>query len=192
MNVMESEIKNPYFSVELSSSLIKNIQTAINKILKNDLDLEFTNLENYHISISYILGMAKRASIEAAMEEIAEAPFKMKIAGFISVYSEYYGGHIIGVHLEHTSDFLYSQEFLKEYLTQDNEEIKIREFEGGFSAHISLVVIKGLKEGESELIARYLELMMTELGGQEIYGEKFCIYNESREKLAEKLFHKDK
>jgi hypothetical protein len=125
--------------------------------------------------------------IEQVAGEIIEVPFKTKITGVTSLDSSYYGGTIISVGLIHNDDFKYCQEFLKENF-ESSEQVKIREFRGGFKAHISLFVIKGLTEKEKYFIPRYIELCSNTLAGKDLYGEKFCMYNTEREKIFEKRF----
>lgn len=178
-------VKNPYFSVEFGEEQLGNIRTQIKKVLKY-IELSMTDLDNPHISISYVLGNVNVKTIEEAAEQIVEAPFKMTIRGIEAVESEYYGGTIISLLLSHTDDFLYSQEFLKESFA--NEQVKIKEYSGGFQAHVSLFVLKDLTPKEKKLIPRYIEVCLLNLGGLEIQGEKFCMYDENRQKLLEKNF----
>jgi len=182
---MEKAI-NPYFSVELSAEPINKIREKTKKILVDQLNLDIENLSIPHVSISYILGELSIKTLEEIAENIVEAPFFMKIKGFKIFGSEYYKGMIISVSLDHSDDFLYSQEFLKEIIS--SEDVTIKEYNGGFKAHISLFVIKGLSKENKELLPRYLEMAVSELNLM-VWGEKFSIYNNERQKVLEKKFN---
>lgn len=180
------KVPNPYFSVEFSEDQINHLRKSLIKALK-DLDLELENLPTPHISISYVLGYVDLSQLESVAQEIVEAPFNMNIVGVDTIESQYYGGTIIGLSLEQSEDFLYSQEIIKESLTQENS-VSIREFEGGFRAHISLFLIKDLTDEQKFLISRYLELALSQLDSKTVSGEKLCMYNPDREKMFEKKF----
>lgn len=182
---MEKAI-NPYFSVELSEEQINQIREKTKKILVDQLNLDVEDLSNPHISISYIMGELPVKTLEEIAENIVEAPFFMKINGFKILESEYYQGLIVSVSLDHSDDFLYSQEFLKEVVS--SEAVTIKEYDGGFKAHISLFVIRGLSKENEELLPRYLEIAVSELNFM-VKGEKFSIYNHERQKVLEKKFN---
>ncbi len=183
------KVPNPYFSVEISEHQINHLRSRIQGILGKEIEVEFQILENPHISISYFLGDVNLQDIEQVAEEIVEAPFKMTVCGIDPVESNYYGGTIISLGLKKSDDFLYCQEYLKESLANE-ENIKIKEYKGGFIAHVSLFVIKGLSEKDKFYLSRYLEICLADVGGTEVFGEKFCMYNPDRVKLIEKQFLK--
>ena len=180
------DIKNPYFSVEISSNQIDAIKKDVEKILKDSIEIPFESLSNPHISISYGIGSIKKENIEDICEEICEAPFCMEITGFELVFSEYYNGTILCLALNHNDDFLYSQEFLKENFNDKN--VSFKEFKGGFKAHISLFIFKEITPEAIEVLPRYLEIALSNVNKTKIIGEKFCVYSENREKLIEKNF----
>lgn len=186
LNSMEKNIPNPYFSVELSEVQVNYIREMALKILEKDLQKTVQVLPNPHISVSYLLGNVDLNEIEKVAEEIVEAPFKMNVIGFDSVESSYYGGTIIAIALNHSDDFLYSQDLLKEVLC--SEEVKVKQYKGGFRAHLSLFLLKDLTESEKALLPRYLELVFNQNPHKEITGEKFCMYNPDRVKIIEKNF----
>lgn len=182
-------IGNPYFSIELNEEQISNIRKAVSKILVDNLACEITHLPNPHISIHYFIGNILKDEIEAVADEIVEAPFNIKVEGFIAVDSPYYGGTIIALKLIHSDDFLYTQDYLKEVFCNDGE-VSFKTFGNGFDAHLSLILIKDLSPEDIELLPRVLELCFSDLGTKTLYGESFCMYNPNREKILEKKFIK--
>ena len=180
------QVLNPYFSVEISEEQINRIRSIIKKNL-DSFNFNFVDLDNPHISVSYFLGSVKMENIESVANELIEAPFKMKVLGIATIESSYYGGTIVSLKLQQTDDFLYCQEYLKECLTDDSV-VKIKEFKGGFIAHVSLFVIKNLAEKDKFPLSRVLEMSLSDLGGKYVQGEKLCMYNPEREKIMEKFF----
>lgn len=187
IHLLKMEIQNPYFCVEFSEEQIKAIKVPLRKILNKDLEIELVELPIPHISISYILGNIKDKEAIDLASDIVEAPFSMDIIGIEAVDSEYYEGTIISLALTHNDDFMYSKELIEKTFKL-NPNLKIKEFDGGFKAHISLFVIKGLDEEQKILISRYLELFLSDYGIKRIDGENICVYNSAREKLIQKKF----
>ena len=180
------DVRNPYFSVEIHQEQIQEIKKIMKKVFQ-EFDLPVEELPNPHITISYLLGAVKTKNLEVVAEEIAEAPFKMKVLGLDLLESSYYGGTLIVLKLEHSDDFLYAQEYLKETLVEDG--ISIKKYKGGFKAHISLFLLKDIpKKRPKNLLVRYLELCLSRIDSREIIGNSFCIYNDEREKLFSKKF----
>ena len=65
---------------------------------------------------------------------------------------------------------------------------EIKEFKDGFSAHLSLCVIKDLPEEAKFVLSRVLEIMSSNLGDTFLFGNKICVYDSNREKVLEKNF----
>lgn len=182
------EINNPYISVEISESQFASIKRS----LKKELQLLIPNildLTDPHITIAYILGKKNISDLEALAEEIAEGPFIMNVNGIKAFESTYYEGTVISLSLDHTDDFIYVQEFVKESVITDESVLIKEDYPGGFKAHLSLFVLKGLDEKTIELLPLYLETVLSKLNIK-IKGEKFSIFNDQRQKLIEKNFNK--
>lgn len=181
------EIKDPYLCVEISESQFVRIKNQLRKEL-NFMGFEnLKELPNPHISISYLLGKMNKADLDLLANEIAEGPFEMKVNGIKLIDSSFYQGTVISLSLEHSDDFVYLQEFVKESILGEDEIVVKDDFPGGFKAHISLFLINELNDEEKELISEYLEIALTNIGVK-VKGEKFSISDCNREKIIEKSF----
>ena len=181
-----NKIYNPYFSVEIKPDQVQAIKDIIIKNFKN-FNLNFEELENPHITVSYLLGGVERDNLESLAEEISEASFKIRVVGLEVLESSYYGGSLIVLKLEDSEDFLYAREYIEENLSGDN--VSIKKYKGGFKAHISLFLLKDIPNmGQKNKLIRYLEICLADLNPKVISGNSFCIYDSQRTKLIEKKF----
>lgn len=175
------EISNPYISVELETSGLEDLIKSIQKDL-DLLDIKYTEklTRKPHISIAYVLGVHKEDEIKQVCTEITEDKFHTKITGFDVIDTEYYKKegiqHLLTLALEHSHDFNYATELV-------SESFKVKEFDGGFKAHISLIGIKTtLSEEAKELLSRTLEVFQNELVPKvKINGDRISVFNDKRE-----------
>ena len=182
------DISNPYLSIEISESQFKSIKDSLRRELKR-LFNEIQELSNPHISIAYVLGKRHIKDLENLAQEISEGPFEMNINGIKLVDSRFYDGTIVSLSLEHTDDFIYLQEFSKEWIVTDESVIIKEDFPGGFQAHLSLFILKDLDLETKEILPLYLETALAKIKTR-IFGERFTIYDDQREKLIQKDFVK--
>ena len=180
------EVQNPYVCVEISESQFQTIKDSLKKELVKLGFEDIQELPNPHISIAYILGKKNVDQLEQLADEISEGSFKMAVNGIKAVDAPYYKGTIISLSLIHTDDFLYSQEFVKDFITDDDVLIK-EYFPGGFQAHLSLFLLKGLPQDLIDVLPEYLEIAVGNVKA-DIQGESFSIHNGDREKIIGRKF----
>ena len=184
------KINNPYVSVELDPDDISKIIDSISKIL-DELDVPYKNLSrSSHISIGYVLGTTSKEDLENFCQELVEDSFKTKILGLTLIDSEWAKenegiSHFLSLEIEHSHDFQYATEYL-------DENFDIKEFEGGFKGHISLLgVTIDLSEEEKTLLSQVIELFRLDILPKiTINGDSIAVFNDNREKEIEVKFPK--
>lgn len=172
-------IENPYISVEISEEALASIYAQVAKELTN-WGIPFEQTARVHMSLAYVLGKHTEQELIPIINELIEAPFKLKAIGFNIIASEYFKSDLITFTLLKGDEFEYSIQRLEE----ENLTIQ-KNFHGNqFEAHITLFKIPQnlLSSEEKELFSRWLEMVSMDITPNvNLVGETMSVFNSNRE-----------